>query len=197
MFPRNTWISNPACGTSRRRATASAASWPRPRSVEESLKINNELAAIEAQIEQVQGRMRYLAGRAAFSTITIQFDPELPAAPEPTPTPEPVPYVWDPGATFQHASGMAVKVGQVSGGYAHLPGSVAALCGSAADRLDGIQDRDPQAEERPILTTDCTDINTIRTDNGMRLSVQSIKIRVIRGAPDVIILLGKDAQNKP
>ncbi len=81
-------------------------------SVEESLRINNELAAIEAQIEQVQGRMRYLSSRAAYSTITIQFDPELPAAPTPTPTPEPVPYTWDPGQTFQQASGIAIKAGQ-------------------------------------------------------------------------------------
>jgi hypothetical protein len=81
-------------------------------SVEESLRINNELAAIEDQIEQVQGRMRYLSSRAAYSTITIQFDPELPAAPTPTPTPEPVPYTWDPGKTFQQASSIAIKVGQ-------------------------------------------------------------------------------------
>jgi hypothetical protein len=80
--------------------------------VEESLRINNELAAIEDQIEQVQGRMRFLSSRAAFSTITIQLDPELPAPPTPTPTPEPVPYQWNPGATFQNASGMAVKLGQ-------------------------------------------------------------------------------------
>ena len=80
--------------------------------VEESLRINSELAAIEEQIEQVQGRMRYLSGRAAFSTITIQLDPELPAPPEPTPMPEPVPYRWDPGATFQSASAMAIKLGQ-------------------------------------------------------------------------------------
>jgi hypothetical protein len=80
--------------------------------VEESLRINSELAAIEEQIEQVEGRMRYLSGRAAFSTITIQLDPELPAPPEPTPTPEPVPYQWDPGATFQNASAMAIKLGQ-------------------------------------------------------------------------------------
>jgi hypothetical protein len=81
--------------------------------VEESLRINNELAAIEGQIEQVQGRMRFLAGRAAFSTITIQLDPELPAEPSPTPTPVPVPYRWDPGATFQNASSVAVKFGQL------------------------------------------------------------------------------------
>jgi hypothetical protein len=81
--------------------------------VEESLSINNQLAAIEEQIEQVQGRMRYLAGRAAFSTITIQIDPELPAQPTPTPTPTPIPYVWDPGRTFDRASGAAVKFGQL------------------------------------------------------------------------------------
>jgi hypothetical protein len=82
-------------------------------SVEESLRINNELAAIEDQIEQVQGRMRFLSSRAAFSTITIQLDPELPAPPTPTPTPEPVPYQWNPGATFQDASAMAIKLGQL------------------------------------------------------------------------------------
>jgi hypothetical protein len=80
--------------------------------VEESLRINTELAAIEEQIEQVEGRMRFLAGRAAFSTITIQLDPEQPAPPEPTPTPEPVPYQWDPGTTFQNASALAIKLGQ-------------------------------------------------------------------------------------
>ncbi|MBN2085454.1 MAG: DUF4349 domain-containing protein [Anaerolineales bacterium] len=81
--------------------------------VEESLRINNELAAIDDQIEQVRGRMRFLSSRAAFSTITIQLDPELPAPPAPTPTPEPVPYQWDPGATFQDASAMAIKLGQL------------------------------------------------------------------------------------
>lgn len=80
--------------------------------VEESLRINNELAAIEEQIEQVEGRMRWLSSRAAFSTIAVQFDPELPVPPPPTPTPAPIPYSWNPGATFQNASGMAVKAGQ-------------------------------------------------------------------------------------
>ncbi|MGB7540110.1 MAG: DUF4349 domain-containing protein [Anaerolineales bacterium] len=76
--------------------------------VEESLRINNELAAIEDQIEQVQGRMRFLSSRAAFSTITIQLDPELPVPP----TPEPVVYAWNPGETFQNASAMAIQLGQ-------------------------------------------------------------------------------------
>jgi hypothetical protein len=83
--------------------------------VEESLRINTELSAIEEQIEQVEGRIRWLSGRAAFSTITVQLDPELPPAPTPptpTPTPEPVPYQWDPGRTFDNASTLAVKAGQ-------------------------------------------------------------------------------------
>jgi hypothetical protein len=82
--------------------------------VEESLRINQELAAIEEQIEQVVGRMRFLSGRAAFSTITIQIDPEIPFVPTaiPTPTPTPTPSVWDPGRTFDRAGGLAIRAGQ-------------------------------------------------------------------------------------
>jgi hypothetical protein len=84
--------------------------------VDESLRINQQLSDIEDQIEQVKGRMNYLSGRAAFSTIAVQLDPELPAAPTPsatpTPTPTPTPAGWDPGKTFEHASGMATKTAQ-------------------------------------------------------------------------------------
>jgi hypothetical protein len=84
--------------------------------VEESLRVNEELAAIEEQIEQVQGRMNYLFDRAAYSTITIQINPDLPQptptpipptptpAPSPTPTPEPTPTPpWSPADTVQQA----------------------------------------------------------------------------------------------
>jgi hypothetical protein len=81
--------------------------------VEESLRINQELSNIEDQIEQVKGRMNYLSGRAAFSTIAIQLDPELPAVPTPSPTPTPPPAGWDPGKTFEHASGLATKAAQL------------------------------------------------------------------------------------
>ena len=71
--------------------------------VEEALRVNEELAAVEAQIEQVQGRMNYLFDRAAFSTITVQIDPELPQ-PTPTPTPTPTPDLpWSPGPTIRQA----------------------------------------------------------------------------------------------
>jgi hypothetical protein len=75
--------------------------------VEESLRVNDQLAAIEEQIEQVQGRMNYLFDRAAYSTITVQISPELPlVTPTPTPplppTPTPTP-PWTPMQTAHQA----------------------------------------------------------------------------------------------
>jgi hypothetical protein len=81
--------------------------------VEESLRVNDQLAAVEEQIEQVQGRMNYLFDRAAYSTITIQINPELPpvtptptptptATPTATPTPTPTP-AWNPTHTARRA----------------------------------------------------------------------------------------------
>ncbi|MBK9926161.1 MAG: DUF4349 domain-containing protein [Anaerolineales bacterium] len=82
------------------------------KSVDEALRINQELANIESQIEQIKGRMNYLSDRAAFSTITVNFEPELPIL-TPTPTPTiaptntPVPTAtlapWKPGETFGDA----------------------------------------------------------------------------------------------
>jgi len=77
-------------------------------SVDESLRINQELSTIEDQIEQVKGRMNYLSNRAAYSTITVQLDPELP----PVVVPTPVPSGWDPGRTFEKAGGLAIKAAQ-------------------------------------------------------------------------------------
>ncbi len=47
------------------------------KTVEEALDVNAELAEIEAEIEQTKGRMKYLSGRAAFSTITINLEMPL------------------------------------------------------------------------------------------------------------------------
>jgi hypothetical protein len=86
----------------------------RARTVQEALQVNEELAAVEQQIEEVQGRINYLSGRAAYSTITIQIDPELPeivptptptATLTPTPTRTPTPVPWDPSETFDSAKG--------------------------------------------------------------------------------------------
>ncbi len=77
------------------------------KTVEEALKVNEQLASIEGEIEQVQGRMNYLFDRAAFSTITIDIEPEITAptpSPTATPTPTPTPTPWNAAVTFQEAS---------------------------------------------------------------------------------------------
>jgi hypothetical protein len=82
--------------------------------VEEALEVNEELAAVEEEIEQVQGRMNYLFDRAGFSTITVQIDPELPTptpTPTPTATPTPTPESpWSPGPTIKAAGETTVSI---------------------------------------------------------------------------------------
>ncbi len=77
--------------------------------VDDVLRINLELDRVEAQIEQLKGQMNYLSNRAAFSTITINLEPELPkivatATPTATPTPLAALGPWDPGKTTQRAA---------------------------------------------------------------------------------------------
>jgi hypothetical protein len=76
------------------------------KTVDEALRVNQELANIESQIEQIKGRMNYLSDRSAFSTITINLEPEFPIlTPTPTSTPKPTatPIPWKPGDTFNDA----------------------------------------------------------------------------------------------
>jgi hypothetical protein len=81
--------------------------------VEESLKINGQLSDLEGQIEQVKGQMNYYQGRAAYSTVTLSLQPQLPTLPPaaPTPTPTPTPG-WNPGRTLGQASGVLVTATQ-------------------------------------------------------------------------------------
>jgi len=44
------------------------------KSVEESLKVERELERLNAEIQRMEGRLKYLRDRAAFSTITITFE---------------------------------------------------------------------------------------------------------------------------
>ncbi|MCP4143016.1 MAG: DUF4349 domain-containing protein [Chloroflexi bacterium] len=74
--------------------------------VEESLRVSQELSVIEAQIEEIQGRMNYLKDRSAYSTITVTIEPELPEiiAPTPTPTaPPPTPEPWSPAKSLERS----------------------------------------------------------------------------------------------
>lgn len=79
------------------------------KTVDEALRINQELAQIEAQIEEVKGRMNYLSDRSAFSTITVTISPDLPEI-APAPLPEPKP--WTPSETLKDATETLVKAYQ-------------------------------------------------------------------------------------
>jgi hypothetical protein len=70
------------------------------KTVDEALRINQELSTIEGQIEQIKGQMNYLHDRSAYSTITLNLEPEVPVL-TPVPTATPVP--WNPGQTFGKA----------------------------------------------------------------------------------------------
>jgi len=77
------------------------------KTVDEALRINQQLSDIEAQIEKVKGQMNYLSDRSAFSTVTISIEPDLPPLPPtatPTPAPTATPVPWEPGKTFEKSS---------------------------------------------------------------------------------------------
>ena len=65
--------------------------------VEETLEVDRELRQIEGEINIVQGRMKYLTERAAFSTITLRMSA---TSDEPIGQPE----KWSIGATFGDAT---------------------------------------------------------------------------------------------
>ncbi len=45
--------------------------------VEEALAVNQELSRLEGEIEVIKGRLEYLENSAAFSTVTIDFTPDV------------------------------------------------------------------------------------------------------------------------
>jgi hypothetical protein len=76
------------------------------KTIDEALRINQELSNIEGQIEQIKGQMNYLNDRSAYSTIALNLEPEFPIlTPTPTPTalPTATPIPWNPGQTFGEA----------------------------------------------------------------------------------------------
>lgn len=91
------------------------------KTVDEALRINQQLSEIEGEIEKIKGRMNYLADRSAFSTITVNLEPELPLlTPTPTPTitptftpsPTATPRPWKPGETYHKARNTVVSAYQ-------------------------------------------------------------------------------------
>jgi hypothetical protein len=71
--------------------------------VEEALKVNDQLSDIEAEIEQVKGRMNFLVGRSAYSTITISLETEAAVVPTATPKPTATPEPWSAAAIANSA----------------------------------------------------------------------------------------------
>lgn len=84
----------------------------RATTISETLQVNDQLAAIEADIEKVKGRMNYLRNRSAYSTLTVRLEPLRPTAtptftptltPTETPTPTTTPVAWRPLRTARAA----------------------------------------------------------------------------------------------
>ena len=48
------------------------------RTVDEALKVNQQLAQVEEQLEQLKGQRNALGQRASFSTISVEFSPAIP-----------------------------------------------------------------------------------------------------------------------
>ncbi len=88
------------------------------KTVDEALRINQQLSEVEVQIEKIKGQTNYLSNRSAFSTITINLEPILPEITM-TPTPTATPVViqplgpWDPGRTTQRATNTLVSAYRV------------------------------------------------------------------------------------
>ncbi|MCW5848589.1 MAG: DUF4349 domain-containing protein [Anaerolineae bacterium] len=86
------------------------------KTVEEALRVNQQLADIQRQLEELKGRMEFTKNRAALSTITIdlrvtQPTPTVTPTPTLTPTPTPLPG-WNPGDTARDATKVTVSLAQ-------------------------------------------------------------------------------------
>jgi hypothetical protein len=89
------------------------------KTIEDSLRINQQLSDLEAQIEQVKGQMRYFEGRSAFSTVTVSLTPQYPtptptitATATATPTLTPTPTAWSASTTYHDATKVLTKEAQ-------------------------------------------------------------------------------------
>jgi hypothetical protein len=108
----------------------------RATTVEEALKVNQQLSDLAGQIEQIKGRMNVVRQRAAFSTLLLNIEPQR-NTPTPTATrtatatptetatptatatttqtPTRTPIVWHPGETFSSATSTMTVVSRTLG----------------------------------------------------------------------------------
>ena len=79
--------------------------YDRAENVEEALSIQRELTTVRGEIELVQGRIKYLDQRSAYSQITLNIQP-VTSPPPPKPT-------WNPGEVVEQAWDASLAVLQV------------------------------------------------------------------------------------
>jgi hypothetical protein len=79
--------------------------YDRAENVEEALSIQRELTTVRGEIELVQGRIKYLDQRSAYSQITLNIQP-VTSPPPPRPT-------WNPGDVVERAWSASLGVLQV------------------------------------------------------------------------------------
>ena len=82
----------------------------RAQTVDDTLKVYNQLTNIRGQIERLQGRMQFLERSAALSTITVSLRPQVEK-----PIVKTGREAWQPGATFTEAARALVSALQVLG----------------------------------------------------------------------------------
>jgi len=78
--------------------------YDRAENVEEALSIQRELTTVRGEIELVQGRIKYLDQRSAYSQITLNIQPVTSPPPKPT---------WEPGEVVEQAWDASLAVLQV------------------------------------------------------------------------------------
>jgi hypothetical protein len=83
------------------------------KTVDDTLKVYNQLTNIRGQIERLQGRQQFLAKSAAMSTITVNLKPQVEK-----PIVKTGRDAWQPGATFTDAAAALVSALQVLGNLA-------------------------------------------------------------------------------
>ena len=75
--------------------------------ITETLHVHEELIQIESNINELQGALRGLSGRAEAALLTVELRPFIPTPtplPTATATPLPTPQSWNPGNTAKIAS---------------------------------------------------------------------------------------------